>query len=51
MQRETNLPLFIGREVMPLVCCHVVVVVVVDDVVFYDVLIARLQKKESEKRS
>ena len=34
---------------MPLVCCHVVVVV--DDVVFYDVLIARLQKKESEKRS
>jgi hypothetical protein len=36
---------------MPLVCCHVVVVVVVDDVVFYDVLIARLQKKESEKRS
>ena len=36
---------------MPLVCCHVVVVVVVDDVVFYDVLIARLQKNESEKRS
>ena len=36
---------------MPLVCCHVVVVVVVDDVVFYDVLIAHLQKKESEKRS
>ena len=36
---------------MPLVCCHVVVVVVVDDVVSYDVLIARLQKKESEKRS
>jgi hypothetical protein len=48
---DEYLPLFIGREVMPLVCCHVVVVVVVDDVVFYDVLIARLQKKESEKRS